>query len=59
MAEGFLATLKRYLQGLVADLRAYCITDVSSTMERTRWGPPAWPPGPACAAAHAQRGRRP
>ena len=24
-------------QGLMADLRAYCITDVSASMERTRW----------------------
>jgi hypothetical protein len=36
LAECFLSTLQKYFKGLMADLRAYCITDVSASMERTR-----------------------
>ena len=37
LAECFLSTLQKYLKGVMADLRAYCITDVSASLERTRW----------------------
>ena len=36
LAECFLSTLQKYLKGLMADLRAYTITDVSPSLERTR-----------------------
>lgn len=35
LAECFLSTLQKYLRGLMADMRAYCITDVSASLERT------------------------
>lgn len=38
LAECFLSTLQSYLRGLVADLKAHCITDVSASLERVRCG---------------------
>ena len=37
LGECFLSTLQAYLRGLVGDLRGYTITDVSPSLERTRW----------------------
>lgn len=36
LAECFLSTLQKYLKGLMADLKAYTITDVSAENDRVR-----------------------
>lgn len=36
LAEVFLSTVQGYLRGLMADLKAYTITEILPSMERTR-----------------------